>query len=87
MNLDIDVKRKATVRISKKDLQKLLSENEIMAVKIAALQDQVERLKEENRILGHLTKPIVERVSPPPDDPLPFIDPNIYFDGAGGLNK
>lgn len=87
LEVDVDVKRKATVRISKKDLQKLLTENEKMAEQIATLQDQIERLKEENRILAHLTKPIIERVPPPPDDPLPFIDPNIYFDGAGGLNK
>jgi len=80
MNLETDIKRKATVRVSKKDLQKLLSENEQMAVQITALQARMTELVEENRKLKSKTDEYLDESFPP-------YDPNIYFDGANGLNK
>lgn len=88
MNLDADIKRKETIRVSKKDLQKLLAENEHMAAQITELQTRLSELVEENRRLKLPPKPksapiLVE----PEDEPFPIFDPNIYFDGAHGLNK
>ena len=87
MNLE-ETKKKETVRISKKDLLKLLSENEHMAKQITELQTRMTELVEENRHLkrDHLLKtvPTYDEESFPQYD-QPFIDPNIYFDGAHGL--
>lgn len=89
MNLDVDIKRKETIRVSKKDLQKLLAENEHMAVQITELQTRLSELIEENRKLKLPPKPKSSPVLIEPDDeePFPIFDPNIYFDGAHGLNK
>jgi hypothetical protein len=93
MNLE-DSKKKETVRISKKDLLKLLSENEHMAKQVTELQSRMTELVEENRRLklpAKIAAPIVPRPSdddedrfPQYDDP-PFVNPNIYFDGAHGI--
>ena len=75
MNLE-DTKKKETVRISKKDLLRLLTENEQMS-------KQITSLLEENKILKG-EKPTEKN---DPNDlldpfPHPFINPDIYFDGA-----
>lgn len=91
MNLDEDIKRKATVRVSRKDLQKLLLENEQMAEQIVALRAELDALRKE-----HLpAKPKVEPPPVEPDEPdtfpdynpQPFIRPDIYFDGSNGLGS
>lgn len=84
MNLDEDIKRKATVRVSRKDLQKLIAENEQMAEQIIALRAELDKLRKE-----HLpVKPKTEVIPPPPDEePFPTYDPNIYFDGSNGLGR
>ena len=97
-NLD-ETKKKETVRISKKDLLKLLSENEHMTKQITELQTRMTRLVEENRTLKlekitgrNLTKkgPVIDEeiddVFPRYEDP-PFPDPNIYFDGSNGIDR
>lgn len=83
MNLE-ETKKKETVRISKKDLLKLLSDNEHMAAQVTELQTRMTELVEENRKLK-----LEAIVGPRPQqhDPLPFINPDIYFDGANGLNR
>lgn len=48
MNLE-ESKKKETVRISKKDLLKLLSENEQMAKQITELQAEINELTDKNR--------------------------------------
>lgn len=80
MNLEADVKRKETVRVSKKDLLKLLTENEHMAQQITELQARVTELEVENRRLRleQITGRKAEPVNP---EPAPFIGPDIYFDG------
>lgn len=92
MNLD-ETKKKETVRISKKDLVKLLSDNEHMSKQITELQTRMSELVEENRTLranlpDKIAAPRVEEEDPndlldpfPTYDPL-HINPNIYFDGA-----
>ena len=86
MNLE-DVKKKETVRISKKDLLKLLSENEHMTKQITELQTRMTELVEENR---KFRRDQLLKTDPVCDDNFPdyspneFIDPNIYFDGAYG---
>lgn len=91
MNLE-ETKKKETVRISKKDLLKLLSENEQMAKQITELQTRMNELVEENRRLKLPAKAASKQPAVNEDEarehPLPdFIDPNIYFDGANGLNR
>ena len=100
MNLD-ETKKKETVRISKKDLLKLLSENEQMAQHITELQTRMGELVEENR---ELRANLPDKIPAPPaneDDPNdlldpfptyeplhhPHINPNIYFDGSNGLGN
>ena len=93
MNLE-ETKKKETIRISKKDLLKLLSENEHMTKQITELQTRMTELVEENR---RLKLPAKVAAKPPPfsnllddesvDEPFPTYDPNIYFDGANGLNR
>jgi hypothetical protein len=95
MNLD-ESKKKETVRISKKDLLKLLSENEHMAKQVTELQTRMTELVEENRRLK-LPPKIAARAEPvyddPDDEPFPTFDPNptfdpsIYIDGAYGLKR
>lgn len=98
MNLDVDIKRKATVRISRKDLQKLLAENEEMAEQIVALRAELDELRREH--LPAKPKPAVEKKPYDPDDdgtfpdynpPVneidPIFNPNIYLDGANGLGR
>lgn len=86
MNLE-ETKKKETVRVSKKDLLKLLSENEQMAKQITELQTRMTELVEENRKLKLETIVGPRPSIPDAPDPMPFIDPNIYFDGANGLNR
>ena len=99
MNLD-ETKKKETVRISKKDLLKLLSENEHMSRQITELQARMGELVEENRELranlpDKVAAPVVNEDDPNDlldpfptyDPPHPHINPNIYFDGANGLGN
>lgn len=93
MNLE-ETKKKETVRISKKDLLKLLSENEQMSKQITELQTRMNELVEENRELKREKPAKVASKQPAVNEdearehPFPdFIDPNIYFDGANGLNR
>lgn len=85
MNLE-ETKKKETVRISKKDLLNLLSENEHMTKQITELQTRMNELVEENRRLKleQITGRTVEPFTP---EPIPFINPDIYFDGSSGLNR
>lgn len=85
MNLDVDIKRKATVRVSRKDLQKLLAENEQMADQITALQVRMNELLEENRRLRaelddfpefKPDKPMIEPTPYDPNDDNTFPDYN-----------
>jgi len=90
MSLD-ETKKKETVRISKKDLLRLLSENEHMTKQITELQTRMTELVEENRRLK-LPAKVAAPIVPTPhdeyvDEPFPTYDPNIYFDGANGLNR
>ena len=90
MNLDVDIKRKATVRVSRKDLQKLLAENEQMAEQITALQTRLNELLEENRQLKQTQgSPDSEGApedwgpgpgrSPDPNSPLPDYDSHPFI--------
>lgn len=85
MNLE-ETKKKETIRISKKDLLKLLSENEHMTNQITELQTRMTELVEENRrlkleqITGRKAEPVIP-------EPMPFIRPDIYFDGGSGLDR
>lgn len=89
MNLD-ETKKKETVRVSKKDLLKLLSENEHMAAQVTELQTRMTELVEENRRLK-LPPKIAAKAVPvyddPDEEPFPTFDPSIYIDGAYGLKK
>lgn len=97
MNLE-ESKKKETVRISKKDLLKLLSENEQMAKQITELQTRMNELVEENRVLK-AEKPVKEPEVEPKDlsqedieellKPKPRARPSypsfrrdVYFDGS-----
>jgi hypothetical protein len=88
MNLE-EIKKKETIRVSKKDLLKLLSENEHMTKQITELQTRMTELVEENRRLKLPAKvaamPIVPPLSDYVEEPFPTYDPNIYFDGANGI--
>jgi len=87
MNLD-ESKKKETVRISKKDLLKLLSDNEHMSKQVTELQTRMTELVEENRRLkleAITGRPPVAVL--PESDPMPFIRPDIYFDGSNGLDR
>jgi hypothetical protein len=100
MNLE-DTKKKETVRISKKDLLKLLSENERMSIQITELQSRMTELVEEVRGLranlpDKIPAPTVNEDDPNDlldpfptyDPPHPHdINPNIYFDGSNGLGN
>jgi len=91
MNLE-ETKKKETVRVSKKDLLNLLSENEHMSKQITELQTRMTELVEENRRLKLPAKIASSQPAVNEDEarehPFPqFIDPNIYFDGANGLNR
>ncbi len=97
MNLE-ETKRKETIRISKKDLLKLLSENEQMAKQITELQTRMSELVEENRVLK-VEKPATEPEVEPKElskenieellKPQPHSRPSypsfrrdVYFDGS-----
>lgn len=88
-------KKKETVRISKKDLLRILAENEQMALQIAGLQSELAAVIDENLILKGEKFPSVEEdlldpfptYEPPTRDPEPHIYPSfprqdIYFDGS-----
>ena len=84
-----ETKKKETVRISKKDLLKLLSENEHMARQITELQSRMTELVEENRrakLPAKVAAPFSNLLDDC-DEPFPTYDPplaipDIYFDGA-----
>jgi len=93
MNLE-ESKKKETVRISKKDLLKLLSENEQMAKQITELQTRMNELVEENRVLK-AEKPakepepkelseedIEDLLKPTPRPSYPSFRRDVYFDGS-----
>lgn len=92
MNLD-GAKKKETVRISKKDLLKLLSDNEHMTRQVKELQTRMTELVEENRVLksdlpNKVAAPVIDEedpndlLDPFPTYHPPFISPDIYFDGS-----
>ena len=89
MNLE-ETKKKETIRISKKDLLKLLSENEHMARQVTELQTRMTELVEENRRLklpAKVAAPFSNPLDDYVDEPFPRYDPpltipDIYFDGA-----
>ncbi len=91
----MNTKKKDTVRISKKDLLKLLSDNEHYQKQITELQTRGTELVTENR---ELKRQLAERPPfhyipievPPPPQPSgihPDLGPDIYFDSANGLNR
>lgn len=87
-------KKKDTVRIAKKSLLSLLSENERMTQQITELQTRMTELVEENRILKGEKLPLPDKVAAPLvedlgdlTDPFPQYIPSfprqdIYFDGS-----
>jgi|SRR5579885_74926 len=91
-----EIKRKETIRISKKDLTRLLTENEQLAQHVTELQIRLNELLEENRqlkaSLEHSQDYSEEGMpedfgpgpgrSPDPFDPLPTWGPDVYIDGA-----
>lgn len=97
MNLDTS-KKKETVRISKKDLLKLLSENEQMAKQITELQTRMNELVEENRALKaeksepeseiepkELSQEDIEKLLKPQPQSRPSYPSfrrDVYFDGS-----
>ncbi len=97
MNLE-ESKKKETVRISKKDLLKLLSENEQMAKQITELQTRMNELVEENRSLKaekptpepeiepkELSKEDIEELLKPKQHSRPSYPSfrrDVYFDGS-----
>lgn len=91
MNLNSDIKRKETVRVSKKDLLKLLSENESLAQQVTELQARVTELSEESRMIKlcqitgrDLPKKIALPEPPATDDDgdesFPDFNPKHYLD-------
>lgn len=88
MNLG-NVKKKDTVRISTKDLSRLLAEHEQMSNHVTELQERLGQLLEENRQLKAAVppppedEPIVEYPpSPTVQDPFDTFGPDVYIDGA-----
>ena len=97
--MKIEVKKKETVRISKKDLARLLNEHEHMSQQITELQVRLGELLEENRKLKEtLETPLPTEEdwknapedwgpgpgrSPDPNDPLPINPPMDPFDQWG----
>lgn len=91
MNTD-KIKRKETIRISKKDLLKLLADNEHYQKQITELQARGTELVTENR---ELKRQLAERqpqfipieIGPPIPPPSihPDLGPDIYFDNSYGL--
>lgn len=86
-------KKKETIRISKKDLLKLLADNEHYQKQITELQTRGTELLLENRELKKqlATQPpftfVPIEVPPPvqPSDIHPDLGPDIYFDNSYGL--
>ena len=79
-----DTKKKETVRISKKDLLKLLADNEHLQKQVTELQTRGTELVTENR---DLRKQLADRpvIMVPPEechDDFPMYDPEVYIDGA-----
>ena len=90
MNTNESPKKKETVRISKKDLLRLLSENEQQLKLITELQTRLNELLEENRKLKQQEPLDLENApedwgpgpgrSPDPNDPLPDFEPTDPHD-------
>jgi regulator of replication initiation timing len=86
-----DTKKKTTVRISKKDLLKLLADNEHYQKQITELQTRNTELLLENRELKQKTLPDKPKFELPENDPtndpthpdfFPNFSPDAYIDGA-----
>jgi hypothetical protein len=92
MNTD-NLKKKETIRISKRDLRQLLSDNEHYQKQITELQTRNTELLLENRELKKqvitLPESILIPYEPPvqPSLPHPDLGPDIYFDNSYGLDK
>lgn len=101
MNTNESPKKKETVRISKKDLLRLLSDNEQQLKHITELQTRLNELLEENRQLkmeklpAKVAQPVINEgedddfptYTPSEDFHPQHINPNIYFDGSNGLGS
>jgi len=93
-------KKKDTVRISKKDLLKLLSDNEHMTNQITDLQSRMNKMQEEIRALKASKEPVpseelkivpkeltpkdIEDILKPVRDSHPYHRSDVYFDGRNG---
>lgn len=90
MNTD-KVKKKNTVRISQKDLLKLLADNEHMKNQVTELQTRGTELITENRDLKKKNEDLEIQIAivksqidfqPSYNPPIDLYDPNIYIDGS-----
>jgi hypothetical protein len=85
MNLG-SVKKKDTVRVSQKDLQRLLTEHAHMAEQITSLQERMSELLEENRRLKSQPPVVIPVPEPTPhtgiSDPFDMFGPDVYIDGS-----
>lgn len=86
-------KKSETVRISKKDLLKLLSENERLKAEISALENKCDAAidlaadyKEAmNTMEAHIQELEKKAELSLPAEESHIYNPNIYFDGSQGL--
>jgi hypothetical protein len=92
--------KKDTVRVSKKDLLKLLSENEHQAKQITELQARMSQMQEEIRALKFSKEPVpleelkivpkeltpkdIEDILKPVRNSHPYHRSDVYFDGRNG---
>jgi hypothetical protein len=90
-----EAKKKDTVRISKKDLLKMLSENEQQAKQIKDLQDRCNQYLEEVRdlkkklqdaLIKKAMDSVREEIQHNPMPVHPF-GPDIYIDGASKFGR
>lgn len=83
-------KKSTTVRISKKDLLKLLSENEELKAKLASLEEKydaaLDMLAEYKTAMQEMDKEVndVNCIAEPAEESHIY-NPNIYFDGSQGV--
>lgn len=99
MNPTEEPKKKDTIRISKKDLLKLLSDNEQQAAHVKDLQGRCNKYLEEVRDLKKQLqeakiKKVMEDIAEtlpeyPSHNPMPVhpFGPDIYLDGASKFNR
>lgn len=86
-------KKSTTVRISKKDLLKLLSENEELKAKFSSLEEKydaaLDMLAEYKLAMQEMDKEVndINCITDPsvPAEESHIYNPNIYFDGSQGL--